>query len=160
MSSTYINQIFFECLIRCYVIEQSLTSKQWSSGDTSFLHQQTHIPVCQMKPGSNPQTVHYLIKAISLLWLPSLRPLGGFCQSSSISPRQLYPRRSPYNPLDPNAGVHRLPLAQKQQQKKRFTVLMVLTRQPMPRITMEQLLLPALPLLERKTAYSRVYIHA
>lgn len=40
----------------------------------------------------------YLIEATWLLWLPSPRPLAGFCQSSSTSPRPPYPRRSPYSP--------------------------------------------------------------
>lgn len=45
-----------------------------------------------------PMWTPYLITAVSLLWLPFLRPLGDFYQSSLTSPRQPYPRRSPYNP--------------------------------------------------------------
>lgn len=66
----------------------------------------------------------YPTGAVSLLWPPSLRPLGGFCQSSLTSPPQPYPRRSPYNPWLRNAGAQR---------KNEASVRMVSTRQPAPR---------------------------
>ena len=68
----------------------------------------------------------YPTGAVSLLWPPSLRPLGGFCQSSLTSPPQPYPRRSPYNPWLRNAGAQR---------KNEASVRMVTTRQPAPRTT-------------------------
>lgn len=61
-----------------------------------------------IEPEERPAALTHLIGAVSPLWPPSPRPLGGFCQSSWISPRQPYPRRSPYNPwLQTQARTHK-----------------------------------------------------
>lgn len=94
------------------------------------------------EPEERPAASTHLIGAVSPLWPPSLRPLGGFCQSSWISPRQPCPRRSPYNPwLQTQGRTHK---------QESASALRVSACQPMPRIPMKQPSNPAHCLMERK----------
>lgn len=86
---------YFKCLIRCSVDLLNFTLKLCRCYRSAATNNPFTFLII---PEERPPAVTYLIKAASLPWLPSLRPLAGFCQSSLTSPRLPYPRRSPCSP--------------------------------------------------------------